>query len=873
MRLSRPSLSRPVPAASAVALGLLLLAFAGVAREVRADGLGSGSQPLYENPRAPLEARVEDLLARLTPAERVSLMAGATSFGTYPIPRLGIPALHFSDGPNGVRANSGRAATAFPTGSALAATWNPEVLREVGAAIGREALALDVQVMLGPDVNTQRTPLAGRDFEDYSEDPYLAGRLGTALVEGIQSQGVGTSVKHFVGNEQELERSRGSSNIDERTLREIYLLPFEMIVKEAHPWTVMVSYNRLNGTYMSENRRLVHDVLQGEWGFDGVVMSDWGAVHSTVAAAQSGLDLEMPGPARFFGQHLDEAVRNWQVEQSFVDEAARRMLRLVIRSGALDGKPHSRGELLSARNRAAALRAASEAITLLKNAHALLPLDRSRLRTLAVVGPNADVPLYGGGGSSSVTPSPIETPLASLRKLAGEGTRITYAQGCDNDHIPPPADARLLSPTPAHTVEGLAFSYYSNTSFAGPAVSSGTETHFDKLAGSQTGPMSARWEGYLWAPKDGEYELSLTEAGTASLYLDGREVIGANLGRSLPPQFDFGAPLRLATVALRAGRRYRIRIDYVSATGFRLLGFGLRLPRGTIDEAASAARGADAAVVFVGSSRTTETEGRDRSSIELEGCQNALVDAVLAANPNTIVVLQSGAPYELPWADRVPVIVEAWLNGQEGPNALAQVLFGDVNPSGKLPFTFPRRLEDTPAYLYYSGGRDANYGEGVFVGYRYYDKRRIEPLFPFGHGLSYTTFEYSNLRVPATVRLGESVPVSVDIKNTGQRAGDETVQLYLGDEATAAVVRPVKELKDFRKVSLAPGETTMVTFELPPRALSYYDVQHHDWISTPGTHRVLIGSSSRDIRLQRDFAWTPAGNPGSAEPKGSGSLP
>ena len=497
---------RVLLAPSALALGLLLA------------GSGAGAQPLYRDPHAPLEARVEDLLARLTPSERVSLMAGGSAFGTYAIARLGVPALHFSDGPNGVRSNSEHAATAFPTGSALAATWSPEVLHEVGAAIGREALALDVQVMLGPDVNIQRTPLAGRDFEDYSEDPYLAGRLGTAFVEGIQSQDVGASVKHFVGNEQELERSRSSSNIDERTLREIYLLPFEMIVKDAHPWTVMVSYNRLNGTYMSENARLVHDVLQGEWGFDGVVMSDWGAVHSTVAAAQSGLDLEMPGPARFFGDHLNEAIRNWQVEQSSVDEAARRMLRLIIRSGALDGGPRPAGELLGAHARAAALRAASESVTLLKNEHGLLPLDRSRVHTLAVVGPNADVPLYGGGGSSSVIPSRIDTPLASLQRLAGGTVRIRYAQGCDNDRIPPPADARLMSPTESRGAQGLAFSYYPDASFAGSPVRSGTETHFEKLslAASQSGPMSARWEGYLWAPRSGEYELSLSQAGATA---------------------------------------------------------------------------------------------------------------------------------------------------------------------------------------------------------------------------------------------------------------------------------------------------------------------------------------------------------------------
>jgi beta-glucosidase len=815
--------------------------------------------PLYQDPHAPLEARVADLLARMTLPEKISLMAGGSGFATQPIARLGVPAVHFSDGPNGVRSNDDRPATVFPTGSALAATWNPVVVEEVGKAIGREARALDVQVMLGPNVNIQRAPLAGRNFEDYSEDPYLAGTLGGAWVRGVQSEGVGTSVKHFAGNEQELERMRISSDIDERTLREIYLLPFEMIVKSAEPWTVMAAYNRVNGTYMTENRRLIHDVLQGEWGFDGVVMSDWGAVHTTLAA-NSGLDLEMPGPPRYFGDRLGQAVQNWQIEQSTVEAAARRMLRMIIRSGVLDARGQPRGELLSARNRATALQAASEAIVLLKNEHALLPLDPSRVHTLAVVGPNADVPLYEGGGSANVIPSRIDTPLESLRRLALRTLNIRYAQGVDNDSVPPPADARLLSPTAAHRQAGLEFNYYANAIFAGRPTHSGIETYFDKvLIDAGSGQMSARWDGFLWPPKTGEYEFSLSAAGDVSLLVDGREVIGAaHRGTALPPQSDFGAGEQLVRLTLTSGRSYRLRIAYVSApTAFHSLHFGLRVPAGTIEDAVRAAQGADAAIVFVGSSRSSESEGRDRPNMQLEGRQNELVQAVLAANPNTIVVLNNGAPYALPWADRVPAIVEGWLAGEEGPHALARILLGEVNPSGKLPFTFPKRLEDNPTYLYYGGGRNARYGEGVFVGYRYYDKREIEPRFPFGFGLSYTTFEYRNLRVPAAVTDGDPVPVSVEVTNTGARAGEETVELYVGDEASAAVVRPVRELKGFRKVSLAPRETTTVRFTLSPRDLSYYDVQGHDWTATAGTHRVLIGSSSRDIRLEQDFRWAP----------------
>jgi beta-glucosidase len=862
-----PLAARALSWTLAVALTALAIASRGAAAAPDAASAAGGA--LYLDPHAPLEARVSDLLGRLTPDEKIALMAGGSSFATAPVPRLGIPSLHFSDGPNGVRSNEGRPATVFPTGSALAATWSPTVIRAVGEAIGREALAMNVQVMLGPDVNIQRMPLAGRNFEDYSEDPYLAGEIGIAMVRGIQSQGVGTSVKHFVGNEQELERMRSSSNMDERTLREIYLRPFEMIVAAAHPWTLMASYNRLNGTYMSENRGVIRGVLDGDWGFDGVLMSDWGAVHSTVAAANAGLDLEMPGPPQYFGAHLEAAVRDWQVDPGVVQDAARRMVRTILRSGLLDGRPRARGELRSARNRAAALAAAQESIVLLKNEHGALPLDRARIRTLAVIGPNADVPLYEGGGSAHVIPGTGLTPLMSLRRLAGQRIQIRYARGADNDEVPPPIDARLLGPsasaggdrgeegaesdgTRAH---GLAFHYYANAEFKGAPVESGVETDFDKTRiAANLGQMSARWQGYLSAPASGAFEFSLSGAGAATLSIDGKRIIGPKAGSTLPPQIDFGAPMKLATVTLEAAHRYRIEVDYVGAPNpFHSMHLGLRLPAPSIEEAVAAARAADAAILFVGSSRSTETEGRDRASLALEGRQNELVEAVLAANPRTIVVLESGSAYELPWADRAPALIEAWLDGEEGPQAIAQVLFGEVNPSGKLPFTFPRRLEDNPTYLYYPAQRDADYGEGVFVGYRWYDKRRIAPLFAFGEGLSYTTFAYGNLRMPANVPMGQPIDVALEVRNTGTRAGEETVELYVGDEATTAVVRPLKELKAFSKVRLDPGQTATVTFKLQPRDLAYYDAHQKAWVSTPGLHRIYVGSSSRDIRVQRDF--------------------
>ena len=811
-----------------------------------------------------LEQRVNTLLAQLTLPEKLRLMAGGSTFGTAGIARLGIPALNLADGPNGLRSNNDEVATVFPSGAALAATFNPQLVQSVGAAIGAEARALGVHVLLGPNVNIQRTPLSGRHFESYSEDPYLAGRIGVGFVSGVQSQGVGTSPKHFVGNEQELERLRSNSLIDERTLREIYLAPFETIVREARPWTVMASYNKLNGVYMTENAAVLRGVLKGEWSFDGVLMSDWGAVHAAAPAANGGTDLEMPGPPRNYGAALSDAVRNWQVEPSLVDDAARRMLRLIVRSGALDAPPRAvlppgQGDAHSEAHAAVARQAAAEAITLLRNEGALLPLQPRALRRVAVIGPNADVPLLQGGGSASVVPSLQTTPLQALRAALGAAVEVTYAAGVDNDRVPPPADFRLLSADKARQHAGLQATYFEGDKLAGKPAYSGLETYFEKTMFALSLPqVAARWEGWLWPERDGEHEFRLAVRGKATLTLDGKPVIGEHEGTPLPAESDFQDAGKVATVSLQRGRPYRVRIEYVSEhTGFHHMHFGIRQPAPDFAQAAKLAREADVALVFVGVSRTSESEGRDRSSLELPGRQNELVEAVLAANKNTVVVLNNGAPLDLPWAERVPAIVEAWLPGQQGAAALAAVLLGEVDPSGRLPFTFPRRLADNPTHLYYGGGRDASYGEGVFVGYRYYQQRQLAPRYPFGYGLSYTRFEYNKLQVKPRNAQGQ-YEVSVEVRNVGQRTGSAVAQLYVSDSATTAVVRPPQELKGFRKVPLAPGEKATLQFVLTDRDLSYYDVVRHDWVVTPGRHGIAIGSSSADLPLQQDLFVTAA---------------
>jgi len=839
-------------------LGMAVLGFGFLT--VTPAGLAADAA-LYKDPKQPLERRVDDLLHHMTLEEKVSLMAGGSSFGTHAIERLGIPALSVSDGPNGVRSNDSEPTTAFPTGSALGATWDPDLIQEVGAAIGEEAHAKGIAVMLGPNVNIQRTPLAGRNFEDYSEDPYLAGEIGAGFVRGVQSRGVGTSLKHFVANNQEHERMRSSSDMSERTLREIYLPAFEHVVKEAHPWTVMASYNRVNGTYASEDRFLIRRILKGEWHYDGVLMSDWGAVHSTVQAATAGLDLEMPGPGKYFGEPLLTAVKDWKVPESVIDDAARRMVRLILRSGVMDGKPMPKGALNAKAHQDLARRAAAEAMVLLKNDGDVLPLDAGSLKTVAVIGPNADTPVIGGGGSAKVVPYHTITPLEGVTAALGSDVKVSYVPAVANGPVAPTADARFFSPTKNHKTTGLTANYYQGQGFKDAPLKTETDRIFYKLgfgndvAAKTKGDFSIRWEGYFFPPRSGEYSFSLVSTGKLTLTIDGRPVITpASKAVDSPILNFFPIKMREGSIKLEAGHAYPIRLDYEgsSTERFRVLSFGMRAPTGTIDEAVTAAKAADAAIVFVGSSDATETEGSDRTTMDLYGDQNTLVDAVLAANPNTVVVVNAGAPVTMPWADKAKAVLLEWLPGQEAGNAVADVLFGTVDPSGHLPETFPKRYEDNPTYLFYPGTRSAYYGEGVFVGYRYYDSRNVAPLFPFGHGLSYTHFTYGGAHVTAGKNDKTPVEISLRITNDGPRAGADVVQLYIRD-VQSSEVRPFQELKGFRKVRLDAGASRTIRFPLSPRAFSFYDDHRHQWVCEPGEFVARIGSSSRDIQLEQDF--------------------
>ena len=815
-----------------------------------------------------LEQRINELLEAMSLQEKVALLSGKNSWSTMDYQHLGIDSLTVTDGPHGVRAcdpGSGRIiepATSFPTGVSMAASWDPELIRIVGQALAEVTKALGCDLLLGPCVNIVRHPLAGRNFESYTEDPYLAGQIGVGFVNGVQSQNVGTSLKHFACNNQEVERLRGSSMVDERTLREIYLAQFETVVKEANPWTVMCSYNRINGVYASENHYLLTDILRNEWGYDGVVVSDWGAVHSTVESKDAGLDLEMPGPPKYYGHLLESAVQNWQIDIKKVDESVRRILRILAKAGKLAGfeVKTATPRVNTPEHQQLAQRLAEESIVLLKNDQNLLPFNPERIQSIAVIGPNAAVASIGGGGSSFVDPPYRVSPWEALQAKLGGKVKLAYEEGCQNNPEPFIMSSKDLSPAEMDG-HGLRGEYFLNTEFGGTPqlVRLDPKIDFwwyvnnvDKDFSSKK--FSVRWTAKLKVPDSAHYIFEMTHTGTCFLYVDGKKVLES----FRPKDGDgFRAIEKQAGIDLEGGRSYDIRVEYIKpeteATAVARLRFGFT-PNPEITEermarAVELAKQSDIALIFAGMPEGKETEGSDRKDLELPGYQNRLIRAVAKANPRTVVVLFAGSPVTLPWVNEVPAILEAFYPGQEGGHAIVNILTGTTNPSGKLPVTFPVRLEDTPAFINYPGGREVFYGEGIFVGYRYYDLKAIEPLFPFGAGLSYTTFEYGPIQHPARIKAGENLKVTVTIKNSGSQTGKEVVQVYISD-LESTLPRPVKELKGFAKVELNPGETKTIDFLLNPRAFSYYDPHRRQWVAEPGEFEIQIGSSSRDIRVR-----------------------
>ncbi len=661
-----------------------------------------------------MDPRSSQILSQMTLEEKCSLLSGMNFWETQAVERLGLPAVMMTDGPHGLRKqaedadhlglNQSVPATCFPSGVGLGSSWDPALIQEVGSLIGEEAKTLGVSIVLGPACNIKRSPLCGRNFEYISEDPFLSSRMAKHHIFGMQSQGIGTSIKHFCANNQESRRMTVDTIVDERTLREIYLASFEEAVSEAQPWTVMCSYNKVNGTYLSDNPRLLTDILREEWGYNGIVVSDWGAVNDRVAGVTAGMDLEMPGSGGSNDRKVVAAVKNGSLAEAAVDKMAGRLLDLIYKS--IDNKdPNFKTDLDAHHARAREL--AAQCVVLLKNDAAALPLAAEK--PLAVIGSFAENPRYQGGGSSHINPTRLTRAIHEIRKINPD---VTYSAG---------------------------FSLHSD------AVDS-----------------------YLFA------------------------------------------------------------------------------------DALEKARKAGTAVIFAGLPDLYESEGYDRKHINLPPNQNALISEVAKVCPNVIVVLANGSPVAMPWLSEVKAVLEGYLPGQAGGGAIADVLFGKANPSGKLAETFPLRIEDNPSYLDFPGFNDrVEYREGIFVGYRYYDKKAVDVLFPFGHGLSYTTFAYSDLTVNREKLTDkDTLEVSVTVENTGKVAGSEVVQLYVAHKAPV-VARAPQELKGFAKVSLAPGEKKAVILTLDRRSFAYYDVAAADWMVESGQVEIRVGASSRDIRQTR----------------------
>jgi beta-glucosidase len=800
---------------------------------------------------ADVEAEIERLTGAMTIDEKASLTAGAGMWYLPPVERLGIPALKVSDGPSGVRGDSliGRRSLSLPCGTAIGSTWDPDLVRQLGDVLAAEARTKGVHVLLGPTVCIVRTPLAGRTFESFSEDPFLTARIAGAYVEGVQAGGVACCIKHFACNDQEHERMTISAEVQERPLREIHLVAFEHAVREAGVWSVMTAYNKVNGVYCGEQADLIGGVLRREWGFDGLVMSDWFGTHSTVPAALAGLDVEMPGPSAWLGPTLAAAVREGQIDESVVDGQVRHVLRLMGRVGIL-GRSTAPDELEEddPGRRAVARRVAAEGTVLLVN-DGLLPLDPGSVASVAVIGPNAGQ-LAMGGGSSEVTPHRRRRVDEALAERL-PGASITSEVGCRIDRGLPPIDLRLLTST------GIDIEYFDNPDLAGPPVAAGT-AHTARVLWIgppqpelTIGACSVRLSATFAPEVSGAWRLGLESAGRALLRLNGAVVVDNSEPSRGSSFYGAGSEPVEVTTDLVAGRSYELAVDiWPRSSSSPIMGARIGAsPPDTGDEferAVAAAAEADVAVVVVGSNGQWESEGHDRPDLSLPGRQRELVEAVLEVNRRTVVVVNAGSPVELPWAERAGAVLMTWYPGEEGADALADMLVGLSEPSGRLPVTFPARMEDGPAGLGVSGDRYPGvegtvvYGEGVLVGYRFYESAHLAPLFPFGFGLSYGAIVFDDVQADAA-------GVTVTLANNGNRRGTEVVQVYVR-APESLVRRPDRELVGFAKVGVDPGARETVRVELGATAFRYWDVGTHAWRTDPGRYEILVGASSRDIR-------------------------
>lgn len=812
------------------------------------------SQPaekyLYQNPTIAIEDRVQDLLNRLTLEEKLDLLGG-TGFATKPIERLGIPELRMADGPLGVRWGP---STAFPAGIAIASSWDPEMAKKVGQCIARELKGKDRHVILGPCVNIARLPQGGRNFESFGEDPYLCSRMVVNYIQGVQQQKVVATIKHYAANNQEYERDFVDVQVSERALHEIYFPSFKAAVMEANVLAVMAAYNKVNGTYCSENHYLLDQMLKTEWGFGGLVMSDWGAVHSVIPTAVSGLDLEMPSGKYLNPPNLLETIREGKVREEQINEKIRRILRVMFTIGLFDNySPGDARVINSAEHRQVAREAAQAGIVLLKNQDQILPFDLKKIKSIAVIGPNASIARTGGGGSSKVTPINPISPLEGIKSKVGKQIKIYYAPGIRFDGDEKAIESHFLFTDKSMKQNGLQAEYYDNKNLEGEPTFRRIDSTIDfqwhdeaPLNDFPSDDFSVRWSGVIVAPKSGKYVFTSASDDGIRLYINNQLLID--------DWNDHAVEARSATITLEEGKIYPLTFEYYEHGGDAIVLLGWQLPgENTEQEAIRLAQKADRVLFFAGTSAHFETEGRDRQNLILPNGQDQLIKRLAAINPNLVVVLVTGSPVLVEeWIDEVKGVLQGWFGGVEMGNALADVIFGDYNPSGKLPITFPRRWEDCSAYATYKKESGVTrYDDDILVGYRHFDHYKISPRFAFGYGLSYTEFSYGDVEISTPQFFpGQKIEIKIPLKNVGSFAGSEVVQLYVR-EMNASVLRPPKELKKFQKIFLSPGESCIVKFQLNMNDLAYYDPDQKNWNVNPGEFEILIGSSSQDSDMQK----------------------
>lgn len=821
------------------------------------------------------ESEIQALISQMTLKEKVSLLHGDSKFEAGGIERLGIPRLYLSDGPHAVREENAKHrwapigwkndyTTYLPTGVMLASTWSRDLGWVFGETLGAEARHRNKDIILAPGINIVRTPLNGRNFEYYGEDPYHIAEMVREEIRAIQAQDVAACVKHYLLNNQENSRSRVDVDVSDRALYEIYLPGFIAAIVEAKSYSVMGAYNKYRGYWLCENKRLVGEILKKDMDFQGVYLTDWNAAHSTVLSAEAGLDLEMGTNVKsyddyYFANPLIKAVKEGKVSESLVDDKVARRLRLMyaIKAIGKDKANRKKGQRNTRKHQMNALKIAQEGIVLLKNTRNALPLDLNTAPNILVVGENANVEHARGGGSSKAKALYEITPLQGLKNRCGKMANITYFEGFDDEEtmldIP---DECLKSMDPGAGIPAWKVEFYNNTDYQGKPVVTQYRKKIDMhwpaspVKGIKSDFFGVKVYGKISPAVDGNYELCVASDEGAKLYLDDK-LLADNWKA-------YAYRVISKSVFLKAGKTYDIRIEYMDGLSQAQFKFGWlpeSVKQGQQKQLADIANNADIVLVFAGLNHTYDCEGRDRKNLELPAQQNALIEQLAAMNPRTVVLLTAGSAVEMPWKDKVAAIVMHWYAGMEGGHAIADIILGHVSPSGKLPITFPLKGADSPEQALDATGSDkVTYKEDIFVGYRWYDHKKLDVLFPFGHGLSYTTFEYSSAKVD---RTGSGrFTVSATITNTGNRDGAEVVQLYLSD-VESSLPRPVKELKGFEKIFLKAGESKIIKFSIDKKALSFYNPDVKQWVAEAGLFKALIGSSSRDIRQTVQFDYKP----------------